>query len=290
MQANTIINQQPDWDFEIKPKEGLFNLHLKELWHYRDLMQLFVRRDFVAQYKQTILGPIWNFIQPMLTSIMFLIVFSKIAQLPTDGVDPIVFYMSGNIIWTYFSNCLSNTANTFTANASIFGKVYFPRLVIPISIVLSNMVRFGIQFLLLLATMIYSHFAHGFPFFISWTWLFIPLLVFMMAAIGLGAGIVISALTTKYRDFAVLITFTVQLLMYITPIIYPLSYLKTKSFGVIAEYNPLSYIVEAFKYCVLGQGTVTLNGMLYSFCFMVILLFTGIVIFSKVEKTFMDTV
>ncbi len=289
MDSQTISTDQ-NWDFEIKPKEGIFNLHLKELWHYRDLIWLFVKRDFVAQYRQTVLGPVWNFIQPILTSIMFLLVFSKIARLPTDGIDPIVFYMSGNILWTYFSNCLTNTANTFTANASIFGKVYFPRLVIPISIVLSNVVRFGIQFLLLLVTMLYSYIAHHYFFHISWTWIFIPFLVAIMAGIGLGAGIIISSLTTKYRDFAVLITFSVQLLMYITPIIYPLSYLEAKSYGSIVEYNPLTYIVEAFKYCVIGQGTVTTNGILYSIVFMIVLLLAGTIIFTKVEKTFMDTV
>ena len=288
MNHNATISEE--WDIQIKPQNKLFDLHLRDVWHYRDLMALFVRRDFVAQYKQTVLGPIWNFIQPILTSIMFLVVFSKIAKIPTDGIDPIVFYMAGNIIWTYFSTCLTNTANTFTANAAIFGKVYFPRLVIPISIVMSNMVKFGIQLLLLVATMFYSYFAHGFPVHITWTWLFIPLLVIVMAGIGLGAGIIISSLTTKYRDFTVLITFAVQLMMYITPIIYPLSFLQAKSYGNIVKYNPLTYVVEAFKYCVLGQGTVTVNGILYSVGFMLVLLLIGTVIFTKVEKTFMDTV
>ena len=288
MNHNATISEE--WDIQIKPQNKLFDLHLRDVWHYRDLMALFVRRDIVAQYKQTVLGPIWNFIQPILTSIMFLVVFSKIAKIPTDGIDPIVFYMAGNIIWTYFSTCLTNTANTFTANAAIFGKVYFPRLVIPISIVMSNMVKFGIQLLLLVATMFYSYFAHGFPVHITWTWLFIPLLVIVMAGIGLGAGIIISSLTTKYRDFTVLITFAVQLMMYITPIIYPLSFLQAKSYGNIVKYNPLTYVVEAFKYCVLGQGTVTVNGILYSVGFMLVLLLIGTVIFTKVEKTFMDTV
>ena len=288
MNHNASISEE--WDIQIKPQTKWFDLHLGDVWHYRDLMLLFVRRDFVAQYKQTVLGPVWHFIQPILTSIMFLVVFSKIAKIPTDGIDPIVFYMAGNIIWNYFSTCLTSTANTFTANASIFGKVYFPRLVIPLSIVMSNMVKFGIQLLLLIATMIYSNFAHGYPIHITWTWLFIPFLVMMMAGIGLGAGIIISSLTTKYRDFTVLITFAVQLMMYITPIIYPLSFLQAKSYGNIVKYNPLTYVVEAFKYCVLGQGTVTVNGILYSMGFMLVLLFIGTLIFTKVEKTFMDTV
>lgn len=278
------------WDIEIKPKSKLFDLHLKDVWHYRDLMWLFVRRDFVAQYKQTVLGPVWHFIQPMLTSIMFLVVFSKIAHISTDQADPIVFYMAGNVIWTYFSSCLTNTSNTFTANASIFGKVYFPRLVLPLSIVISNIVKFGISLLLLLATMVYSTLFNGYPFYISWHWIFVPLLVAMMAGIGLGAGIIISALTTKYRDFTVLISFAVQLLMYITPIVYPLSYLTGKRYGIIVEANPLTYIVEAFKYCMIGQGTITFNGMLYSIIIMFVMLFFGTVIFTKVEKTFMDTV
>lgn len=277
------------WDIEIKPQSGWFDLRLADVWRYRDLMVLFVRRDFVAQYKQTILGPLWHFIQPIMTSIMFLLVFTKIAKIPVDG-DPIVFYMSGNIIWSYFSNCLTSTASTFTSNASIFGKVYFPRLVLPISIVMSNMVKFGIQFLLLLATMVYSHFANGYPFYISWTWIFIPVLIVIMAGLALGLGIIISAVTTKYRDFTVLIAFAVQLLMYLTPIIYPLSYLQGKSYGKYVAYNPLSYAVEAFKLCVTGQGTVTQAGMLYCVGFMFALLFVGAVIFTKVEKTFMDTV
>ncbi len=286
-QDATTVNQ---WDTQIRPQNKLFDLRLRDVWNYRDLMLLFVRRDFVAQYKQTVLGPVWHFIQPLLTSLMFLVVFSKIARIPTDGVDPIVFYMAGNIIWNYFSTCLTSTANTFTANASIFGKVYFPRLVIPLSIVMSNMVKFGIQLLLLIGTMIYSYLAHGYPVHITWTWLFIPFLVIMMAGIGLGAGIIISSLTTKYRDFTVLITFAVQLMMYITPIIYPLSFLQAKSYGNIVKYNPLTYVVEAFKYCVLGQGTVTANGILYSVICMFVLLFAGTLIFTKVEKTFMDTV
>jgi lipopolysaccharide transport system permease protein len=279
-----------EWDIKIEPKSRMFDLRLGDVWHYRDLMVLFVRRDFVAQYKQTILGPLWHFIQPMITSIMFLLVFSKIAKIPTDGVDPIVFYMSGNVIWAYFSNSLTATSTTFTTNAGIFGKVYFPRLVLPISIVMSNMVKFGIQFLLLMATMIFSHFAHGFNYYVTWLWIFLPVLVFMMAGLAMGLGIIISALTTKYRDFVVLITFAIQLLMYLTPIIYPLSYLQGKSYGKWVAFNPLSNVVEAFKYCLLNQGSVTFNGMLYSTVAMFVLLFVGALIFTKVEKTFMDTV
>jgi lipopolysaccharide transport system permease protein len=279
-----------DWDVEIKPRNALFDLKLKDVWHYRDLMWLFVRRDFVAQYKQTVLGPLWHFIQPLLTSLMFLVVFGKIARIPTDGVDPLVFYMAGNVIWGYFSSCLNATSNTFVGNASIFGKVYFPRLVIPISVVISTMIKFGIQFLLLLATMIYSSVTRGVPFYISWTWCFIPLIVLVMAGIGLGLGIIVSALTAKYRDFTVLIGFAIQLWMYITPIVYPLSFLEGSKYAVFVKANPLSSVVEAFKYCVIGQGEITYNGLLYSVIFMITSLLIGCLVFTKVEKTFMDTV
>jgi lipopolysaccharide transport system permease protein len=291
MSTTTTTTTAPaeHWDIEIKPKTGWFDIRLAEVWHYRDLMVLFVRRDFVAQYKQTVLGPLWHFIQPILTSVMFVLVFNKIARIPVDG-DPIVFYMAGNIIWSYFSTCLTSTSSTFTANASIFGKVYFPRLVLPMATVLSNMVKFGIQFLLLVATMLYSHFVNGYPFPISWNWLFTPFIITMMAGLGLGIGIIISSVTTKYRDFTVLITFAVQLLMYLTPVIYPLAYLKGKAYGSFVAYNPLAYAVEAFKYCVIGHGTVSVPGLIYCVVFMFVLLFFGAAIFTKVEKTFMDTV
>ena len=222
-QTNDTTEQ---WDLEIKPQSSLFDLKLKEVWRYRDLMLLFVRRDFVAQYKQTILGPVWHIIQPVLTTIMFLLIFGKIANIPTDGIEPVLFYMSGITIWNYFASCLTSTSNTFVANAGIFGKVYFPRLVLPLSVVISNMARFGIQFgILLLGMFWYALFRHV-PIQFGVNWLLIPLLVFIMAGIGLGLGIIISALTTKYRDFTVLTRFAVQLIMYATPVVYPLSFLK----------------------------------------------------------------
>ena len=281
---------QPEhWDQVIEPKAKLLNLNLKEVWAYRDLLVLFVKRDFTAQYKQTILGPLWHFIQPIFTTIVFLLVFGKIANIPTDGIEPVVFYMSGISIWNYFSSCLTATSNTFVANAGIFGKVYFPRLVIPLSTVMSNMVKFGIQFLLLLSVMVWygirnHHFHFGF------SWLLIPLLIIMMAGLGLGLGIIISSLTTKYRDFTVLIGFAVQLLMYATPVAYPMSFLKGKSYSAWIAWNPLTPIVEAFRYALFGSGTVNMPGLLYSAGITAILLFFGMVIFSKVERTFMDTV
>ena len=273
----------------IEPQAHLFDLKLREVWNYRDLLVLFVKRDFSAQYKQTILGPLWHFIQPIFTTLVFLLVFGKIANIPTDGIEPVLFYMSGISIWNYFSACLTSTSNTFVANAGIFGKVYFPRLVIPLSTVLSNVVKFGIQFLLLLAVMaFYGIKSHHFHFGLSW--LLIPLLVLMMAGLGLGLGIIISSLTTKYRDFTVLIGFAVQLLMYATPIAYPMSFLKSKSFAAWIAWNPLTPIVEAFRFALFGTGTISSMGLLYSGCVIAILVFVGLLVFSKVERTFMDTV
>jgi len=281
--------EDTDWDMIIRPKANLFDLNLKEVWKYRDLLVLFVKRDFVAQYKQTILGPLWHLIQPIFTTIMFLLVFGKIANIPTDGINPVLFYMSGITIWNYFSSCLNSTSSTFVANAGIFGKVYFPRLVIPLSTVLSNIVRFGIQFLLLLVMMIFYSFK-GFPIHFTIAWLWIPVLLIMMAGLGLGLGIIISSMTTKYRDLTVLIGFGVQLLMYVTPIVYPLSYIKNKSYGKWIEWNPLTPIVESWKYALFGHGSFDIGGLLYSAVFIIVVLFFGLLIFSKVEKTFMDTV
>lgn len=273
----------------IEPKTGVFDLKLKEVWKYRDLLLLFVRRDFVASYKQTVLGPLWHFIQPIFTTIMFLLVFGKIAGIPTDGIHPILFYMSGITIWNYFSACLTSTSNTFLSNAGIFGKVYFPRLISPLSTVTSNLVKFGIQFLLLLSVIIFYGVKDGSMYF-GFSWLLIPVLVIMMAMMGLGLGIIISSMTTKYRDLNVLLGFGVQLLMYATPIAYPLSFLKSKSYASWIQWNPLTPIVEAFRYALFGQGTLNAGSLVYSLIFIVITLFIGLLMFNKVEKTFMDTV
>lgn len=284
----TSINTD-SWDLVIEPKTSLFDLKLKEVWKYRDLLVLFVRRDFVATYKQTILGPLWHFIQPIFTTIMFLLVFGKIAGIPTDGIQPILFYMSGITIWNYFSACLTSTSNTFLSNAGIFGKVYFPRLISPLSTVASNLVKFGIQFLLLLSVMVFFGLTKGnFHFGISW--LLIPVLVLMMAMMGLGLGIIISSMTTKYRDLNVLLGFGVQLLMYATPVAYPMSFLRSKSYAAWIQWNPLSPIVEAFRFALFGQGSLDTLHLLYSLIFIIIVLFTGLLMFNKVEKTFMDTV
>jgi lipopolysaccharide transport system permease protein len=283
-----IITEE-HWDEVIEPSGKLLDLRLKEVWRYRDLLLLFVKRDFAAQYKQTVLGPIWHLIQPLFTTIVFLFVFHSVAKISTDDIHPILFYMSGIAIWNYFSSCLNATSNTFVANAGIFGKVYFPRLVIPLSTVLSNIIKFGIQFSLLVVVMIWYGIKDG-HFYFSATWLLIPVLVLMMAGMGLGLGIIISSLTTKYRDFTVLIGFMVQLLMYVTPVAYPLSFLKEKGYAWVVNYNPLTPIVEAFRYALFGKGSYEPMHLLYSGIFIICTLFFGMVIFNKVERSFMDTV
>jgi len=278
------------WDLEIKPKQRLFDLSLSELWHYKDLILLFVKRDFTAQYKQTILGPVWHLIQPVLMTVMFFLLFSHIASIPTDGIDPVLFYLSGITIWNYFSTCLINTSNTFVANANIFGKVYFPRLVIPLSVILSNLIRFGIQFgLLLIVIIFYSvNGVHSVSF--GWSWLLLPLLLLLMAGISLGLGVLISSLTTKYRDFSVLIGFAVQLLMYATPVVFPMSFLKDKSLASLIVWNPLSAIVEGFRFSLFETGSFNIYSLIYPAVFMFLVLISGALVFTKVEKTFMDTV
>jgi len=288
-QAVREVKEEEHWDMVIEPKGSLFDLQLKEVWHYRDLMWLFVRRDFVAQYKQTVLGPVWHFIQPILTTLMFLLIFGQIANIPTDGIAPVAFYMSGITMWNYFSVSLTSTSSTFVSNAGIFGKVYFPRLVLPISVVISNLVRFGIQFLLLATAIIYYHF-HGYPIYFSFNLLIIPLLLVWLAALGLGLGIIISSVTTRYRDFNVLLGFAIQLMMYATPVAYPLSFLKSKSFKWIINLNPVTPIMEAFRLALFGRGTVEIQSVGYSLVFTIIALFIGIVMFNRVEKSFMDTV
>jgi len=289
-----LLTKIPDtssdyWDMIIQPKAHLFDLKLKEVWKYRDLLWLFVRRDFTAQYKQTILGPLWYFIQPIFTTLMLLVVFGKIANIPTDGVPELLFYMSGITIWNYFSACLTSTSNTFVANAGIFGKVYFPRLVIPLSTVMSNLVKFGIQFLLLMGVFVF-YAIKGSHVHVTLSFLMIPVLVLMMAGMGLGLGIIISSLTTKYRDLNILLGFAVQLLMYATPVAYPLSFVKHNKFASWIQWNPLTPILEAFRYALFQKGSFSAGSLLYSTAFIIVVLFIGLLTFSKVERTFMDTV
>jgi lipopolysaccharide transport system permease protein len=283
-----MTDQPETWDLIIEPKRGLLDLHLADLYRYRDLVLLFVRRDFVAVYKQTILGPLWYLIQPLLTTITFTVIFGNIAQLPTDGLPQFLFYMSGTVIWTYFADCLTKTSNTFVNNAQLFGKVYFPRLAVPVSILLSNLITFAIQFTFFLAFM--GFFAlTGADLRPNWWILISPVLIFMMAGLGLGFGIIISSLTTKYRDLRFLVQFGVQLLMYATPVIYPVSSIPTR-FQPLIQANPMTPIVEAFRYAFLGAGSFNPMNLLYSFGFMVVVVIIGTVIFNRVEATFMDTV
>lgn len=276
------------WSEVIKPQNSLFDLRLKEVWHYKDLLFMFVRRDFVATYKQTILGPLWFFIQPLLTTFTFMVVFGTIAGISTDGIPMMVFYMSGITLWNYFAECLNKTSTVFRDNANIFGKVYFPRLIMPLSIVVSNLVRLGIQMVLFLSVWAY-YLVEGNALHPNLMLLLIPYLIFLMAVIGLGAGMLISALTTKYRDLVFLLSFGVQLLMYATPVIYSMNTLPVK-FAWIIKANPLSFIIETFRFAFTGSGYFSWYALGYSSLAALVLLVFGTLVFNKVEKSFMDTV
>lgn len=284
------MDNNEHWTEVISPKAHLLDIRLKEIWHYRDLLFLFVKRDMVSQYRQTILGQLWHVIQPVFTTIMFLIVFNKIAKIPTDALPPVLFYMSSITIWNYFSGCLVNTSATFTTNAGIFGKVYFPRLILPLSIVVSNMARFGIQLGLLIVLIIYYYLSGQYRFHFGVYNLLIPVIAIVMALLGFSLGIIISSLTTKYRDLAVLVSFGVQLLMYVTPVAYPLSYLSQSKYKALIQANPLSPLVEAFRYTLFGTGTFSVSSLLYSIAFTFFAMVIGVIIFNKVERSFMDTV
>ena len=283
-------NSGEEWNMIIKPKSGLFEFNFKEIYQYRDLLFMFVKRDIVVVYKQTILGPLWFFVQPVMTTIIYTFIFSNIAKIPIEGSSPTLFYLSGIIMWNYFADCFNQTSDTFSQNANIFGKVYFPRLIIPISKILSGLIKYFIQFLLFLSIYIYvlvtvkenSLYPNYFIF-------LFPVLLAIMAFMGLGFGLIFTSLTTKYRDLKFLIQFGVQLLMYATPIIYSLSQIPVE-YKFWIQINPLSHIIEAFKFGFIGVGEISLSGLLYSFVFTIIVLFIGILIFNRNEKTFMDTV
>lgn len=280
-----------NWDLIIQNKSSLFRLDLHEVWRYRDLLRMYVKRDIITFYKQTILGPMWFFIQPIMTTIMFMFVFGGIAGISTDGVPQVVFYLAGLVCWNYFADCLTKCSDTFNANQQIFGKVYFPRLIVPFSIVISNMVKMGIQLVLFLAVYAYYFIVLG-TFEINWTIVLFPVLLLMLASLGLGFGLVISSLTTKYRDLRFLITFGVQLWMYATPVIYPLSVMKQnypdKIWVIVA--NPLTAIIETFKYGFTGVGVFEWNYLLYSFVMSIAVLLLGIIVFNRVQKNFMDVI
>lgn len=287
---NGLERNAPDqqWSEVIQPHTNLLDLRLGELWRYRDLVMLFVRRDFVSTYKQTVLGPIWFFIQPLLTTLTYVIVFGNIAKLPTDGVPMLVFYMAGITVWNYFSQTLTSISTVFTTNAQLFGKVYFPRLTMPLSVVLANLVRFGIQFGLFLVIWGF-YLLKGNTLHPNWLMALTPVLVVIMGLQALGLGMIFSALTTKYRDLAMLLTFGIQLLMYATPVIYPLSSLPEKYKWLILA-NPMSAVVESFRYAFLGSGTFRWEYLGYSALVTATILVIGTVIFNKVEKSFTDTV
>ena len=286
--TNLVSTNNETYENSITPQNNLFDLRLAEIWQYRDLLLLFVRRDFVSKFKQTILGPLWFFIQPLFQTVVMAIVFGGMAKLSTDGAPPILFYLAGVTAWNYFANCLRATSNTFTANAGLFGKVYFPRAVMPLSIVISNLVQFGIGLLLFL--ILYAYYAlqdHLLQ--PNSTLLLMPLLIAIMGFMGLGLGMIVSAMTTRYRDLQYLVEFGVQLMMYATPVILPLSAVPSK-YQLIMMVNPMTGVIETFKYGFLGTGTFSWPLIAYSTGFTLIVFLSGLAIFNKTEKNFMDTV
>lgn len=283
---------EEDWLFEIKPKNEFFSLNLKEVWRYRDLLMLFVKRDIVTVYKQTILGPLWYLIQPLFTSVIFTIIFNNVAGIKTGSTPSFLYNLAGVIVWSYFTSCLNDTSDTFKKNAAIFGKVYFPRIIVPMSIVVSNLLKFGIQFLIFIGFYIYYLVTGQFLFQLGFNLLFFPFLVLIMGILGLGLGMIISSLVTKYRDLSFLVAFGVQLLMYVSAVMYPMALIKEKlpNFGWLIEYNPLAYVVEASRYLLLNETTVPATGIIYTVVVSIGLFFLGLLIFNKTEKSFIDTV
>ncbi|MGF7079845.1 ABC transporter permease [Mucilaginibacter sp. UYCu711] len=278
-----------NWDKVIGSDTKKFDLKLRDVWNYRDLLFLLVKRDFVAFYKQTILGPVWFLLQPIFTMAVYLFVFGNLAGIPSDGIPRPLFYLAGISAWTYFSECLLKTSTVFKDNADIFGKVYFPRLIMPLSIVMSNLVRFGVTFFLVVLLMAYYLVFTDITFHFNWYILAFPWLIVLMASQGLGLGMIISALTTKYRDLSLLVTFGVQLLMYATTIVYPLSSLKG-TMRTIISLNPMTYVIEGIRKGLLGSGTFDVQGLLYSTIISFVLVLLGINIFNRVEKNFIDTI
>ena len=277
-----------EWDLVIEPQNDLLDLKLKDVWRYRDLLIMFVRRDTVSFYKQTILGPLWFLIQPLFTTIVFTFVFGGLAGISTDSIPAPLFYLCGITAWNYFADCTTKTSTVFKDNANIFGKVYFPRLILPLSIVVSNLIRFGIQFLLFLGILAYYGF-QGADFNITWVIWLVPFLIALMALLGLGLGLIITAMTTKYRDLAFMVVFGVQLLMYATTVIYPLS-AAPYGYRRIIELNPMTSIIEAFRYGFFGQGEFSMWSLGYTSLVTLMVMILGIIIFNKTEKTFIDTV
>lgn len=279
------------WLFEITPKNKFFSLNLKEVWQYRDLLMLFVKRDVVTVYKQTVLGPLWYLIQPLFTSITFTIIFNNLAGIDTGTVPPFLFNLAGITVWNYFTACLTGTSNTFGANAGIFGKVYFPRLIVPISIVISNLIKFGIQFLIFIVFYIF-YYLKGATVGLNGSVVFFPFLIALMGVLGLGLGMFISSLVTKYRDFSYLISFGVQLLMYLSAVMYPMALIAAKlpTYGWLVQYNPLAYVIETTRYMLLNVGHISIWGLGYTFVVTIAVFLVGVLIFNKTEKSFIDSV
>jgi len=286
--STTNDTKSENWTTIIRPHSGWFDIHLAEIWRYRDLILLFARRDFVSVYKQTILGPFWFLLQPLLTTLVFTVIFGRVAKIPTDGLPHLLFYMSGIVTWQYFSNCLTKTSDTFVSNAHIFGKVYFPRLTVPVSIVIINLLTFAIQFVLFLSLMGFFYLKSSSIHPNKWI-LLTPILLLQMAALGLGSGILVSSLTTKYRDMTFVLGFGVQLWMYATPIVYPMSQIPEK-WQWLYSLNPMAAIVETFRYAFLGAGTIRPLQLGISLGITLLILIAGILLFNRIEKTFMDTV
>lgn len=291
---DTKVDPQ-DWLYTISPKRKLIDLNFKEIWRYRDLLFLFVKRDIITVYKQTILGPLWYFIQPLFTSVIFTLIFNNLAAIPTgQGIPSFLFNLAGITSWNYFSTCLTGTSNTFSANQGIFGKVYFPRVITPLSVVLSNLIKFSIQLLVFICFYIYYVFFTDLAYNAKpqWVLILLPVLIAFMGLFGLGIGMIISSLTTKYRDLTFLVGFGVQLLMYGSAVMYPLAYFKEKvpEYAWLVEYNPMTTIIELFRYMTLGIGQFSVGNFLYAGSISVILFLIGLIVFNKTEKTFIDTV
>ena len=287
MSVDTVVKNHDAWDITITASGGKIDLQLKDLWHYKDLLTLFVKKDIVTVYKQTILGPIWFLIQPLFTTLIYVVIFGGVAKIGTDGIPPVLFYLGSVTLWNYFSETLSITSKTFTENASVFGKVYFPRIILPLSKVISGLVKFLIQFSLFIAVWLFYWLGKG-TLTPNWHILLFPVLLATMGILSLGFGILITSMTTKYRDLAFLVAFGVQLLMYATPVIYPIS--KIKDHQLLLWLNPLSSLFETFKYAFIGKGTLSYFWLSYSILFSLFTLLIGIIVFNKVEKRFMDTV
>lgn len=281
-----------EWLYEIKPKSSFFELNLKELWRFRDLLLMFVKRDVVTVYKQTILGPLWYLIQPLFTAITFTIIFNNVAGIKTGSMPSFLFNLGGIIVWNYFTSCLNETSDTFKKNAAIFGKVYFPRIIMPLSTVITNLLKLGIQLLIFFCFYFYYYFFNDMKFLISYEILLFPGLIIIMGILGLALGMIISSMVTKYRDLSFLVGFGVQLLMYVSAVIYPISLIKSKfpEYSWMVEFNPLAYVVEASRYVLLGEGSVSPFGMFYTVIITIVLFLFGLLIFNKTEKSFIDTV